>query len=171
MFLYAIATSSSPVVFKNLNVLSRQRAAEPGIDVGAELANVSVLRGGLDNVDVSTLIQTVHARHPVERETEAPHEGFLGQHDRRALDALRTAESAVPASIKPGFSDPRLDERFLGNKERHFSGIRWQHEHAKWVDYRFRKLIIGNSGNRRRYRCAAPFTRCRAARAAPVACV
>jgi exodeoxyribonuclease-1 len=149
MPLMSIAANKSPAVFRNPQVLSRERAAELGIDVGAALANVPVMMGVLDTMDWPRLLQVVYARDPVDCDAEeALYEGFLGNHDRQALDQLRTMDPAALASIQPVFSDPRLDELFLRYKARHYPESLSQRELDKWEEHRFRKLITGYSGSR-----------------------
>jgi exodeoxyribonuclease-1 len=70
MPLMSIAANKSPAVFSNPQVLSRERAAELGIDVGAALANVPVMMGVLDTTDLPRLLQVVYARDPVECDAE-----------------------------------------------------------------------------------------------------
>jgi exodeoxyribonuclease-1 len=145
----SIAANKSPVVFKNLGVLSRERAAELDVDVGAALANVAIMLGVLETVDLPRLLQVVFAREPLERDAEeALYEGFVGNADRRLLDQLRTLDPATFASNKPGFLDPRLDELFLRFKARHYPATLTQREEDKWEEHRFRKLIEGMPGSR-----------------------
>lgn len=149
MPLYAIAANRSPAVFKNLHVLSRERAAELGIDVRAALDNVPVMLGVMDTIDVPQLLQVVYARDPVECDAEeALYEGFIGQHDRRLLDQLRTLDPVELRTIQPIFTDPRLDELFLRYKARHYPASLSGRELDKWEEHRFRKLITGHSGSR-----------------------
>jgi exodeoxyribonuclease-1 len=119
MPLVSIAANKSPAVFRNSHVLSRERAAELGIDVAAALANVPAMMGVLGTMDLPRLLQVVYARDPVECDAEeALYEGFIGNHDRHALEQLRTVDLAALASVKPVFNDPRLDELFLRYKAR-----------------------------------------------------
>jgi exodeoxyribonuclease-1 len=57
-------------------------------------------------------------------------------------------DPAALASIKPVFSDPRLDELFLRYKARHYPDSLLPRELDKWEEHRFRKLITGFSGSR-----------------------
>jgi exodeoxyribonuclease-1 len=144
-----IAANKSPAVFKNLAVLSRERAAELDIDLGAALANVPVMQGVLEVVDLPRLLQVVFSREPVECDAElALYEGFVGNADRRLLDQLRTMDPATLASLKPGFLDPRLDVLFLRYKARHYPDLLSSREEDKWEEHRYRKLIEGEGGSR-----------------------
>jgi exodeoxyribonuclease-1 len=145
----SIAANKSPAVFRNLGVLSRERAAELGIDVGAALANVPIMLGVLETVDLARLLQVVFAREPLECDAdEALYEGFVGNADRRLLDQMRGMDPATFATNKPGFLDPRLDELFLRFKARHYPATLTQREEDKWEEHRFRKLIEGMPGSR-----------------------
>lgn len=145
----SIAANKSPAVFRNLGVLSRERAAELGIDVAAALANVPIMLGVLETVDLARLLQVVFARDLAERDAdEALYEGFVGNADRRLLDQLRSMDPATFATNKPGFLDPRLDELFLRFKARHYPATLTQREEDKWEEHRFRKLIEGMPGSR-----------------------
>jgi len=157
-----IAANKSPPVFRNLGVLSRQRAAELDIDVGAALANVPVMRGVMQTVDLARLLQVVFAREPAECDVdEALYAGFVGNADRRLLDQLRSMDPATFAGLKPGFLDPRLDELFLRYKARHYPGALSQREEDKWEEHRFRKLIEGESGSRTVAMVRQAVSRCR----------
>jgi exodeoxyribonuclease-1 len=168
----SIAANKSPAVFRNLGVLSRERAAELDIDVGAALANVPVMLGVLETVDLARLLQVVFARDLAERDAdEALYEGFIGNADRRLLDQLRSMDPATFASLKPGFLDPRLDELFLRYKARHYPATLTPREEDKWEEHRFRKLIEGDAGSRTVAMVREAVARCRqslAASGAPV---
>jgi exodeoxyribonuclease-1 len=149
MPLSLIAANKSPAVFQNLAVLSRERAAELDVDVGAALANVPILLGVLHTVDLSRLLQAVFDRPGPECDPEqALYAGFVGSADRRMLDTLRTMDPASLASVEPEFSDPRLDALFLRYKARHHPQTLSQREQDKWEEHRFRKLITGDCGSR-----------------------
>ncbi len=106
MPLHCVAANRSPAVFKDLGLLSRGRAAELGVDVGAALANLADLREVLEAVELPLLLQVAFAREPVERDPEeALYAGFVGA-DRRLLDQLRTLDADGLAAVKPGFTDP-----------------------------------------------------------------
>ncbi|CAH0190040.1 Exodeoxyribonuclease I [Massilia sp. Bi118] len=163
-----IAANKSPVVFKNPGVLSRERAAELEIDLGAALANVPVMRGVMETVDLARLLQVVFAREPAESDVEeALYAGFVGNADRRLLDQLRSMDPATFAGLKPGFLDPRLDELFLRYKARHYPGTLTQREEDKWEEHRFRKLIEGAGGSRTVAMVREAVSRCRQTLAAP----
>jgi exodeoxyribonuclease-1 len=158
----SIAANKSPAVFRNLGVLSRERAAELDIDVGAALANVPVMLGVLETVDLPRLLQVVFARDLRERDPdEALYEGFVGNADRRLLDQLRSMDPATFATNKPGFLDPRLDELFLRFKARHYPATLTQREEDKWEEHRFRKLIEGDAGSRTVSMVRETVARCR----------
>jgi exodeoxyribonuclease-1 len=167
MPLHCIAANKSPVVFRNLAVLSRERAAELDIDVSAALANVPVMQGVLETVDLPRLLQVVFARDPIECDPdEALYAGFIGIADRRLLDQLRTMDAATLASVKPGFLDPRLDELFLRYKARHYPEHLSQREEDKWEEHRYRKLVEGLAGSRTVSMVRDAVARCRASLAA-----
>jgi exodeoxyribonuclease-1 len=149
MPLHSIAANKSPAVFRNLHVLSRERAVELDIDVAAASANVTTLLGVLDTLDLPRLLQVVYARDPLESDVEqALYDGFIGNHDRRALDLLRELEPNDLASLEPEFSDPRLGELFLRYKARHYPNTLSQRERDKWEEHRYRKLVTGHAGSR-----------------------
>lgn len=149
MPLSCIAANQSPAVFQNLNVLSRERAAELDVDIGGALANMPVTLGVLDTVDLSRLLQAAFDRPGPECDPEqALYAGFVGNADRRALDSLRTTDAANLPSIEPAFGDPRLDELFLRYKARHYPQALSRREQDKWEEYRFSKLITGDCGSR-----------------------
>jgi len=149
MPLAGIAANQSPAVFRNLSVLSRERAAELGIDVGAALANVPVMLGVLGTLDLARLLQAAFDRPGPECDPEqALYAGFVGNADRRMLDTLRTMDPANLASVEPDFGDPRLGALFLRYKARHYPQALSRREQDKWEEYRFGKLITGDCGSR-----------------------
>jgi len=149
MPLACVAANQSPAVFQNLSVLSRQRAAELDIDVGAALANVPVMLGVLGTVDLARLLQAAFDRPAPECDPEqALYAGFVGNADRRTLDALRGMDPANLAAVEPEFGDPRLGALFLRYKARHYPQALSRREQDKWEEYRFGKLVTGDCGSR-----------------------
>jgi len=147
--LACIAANQSPAVFQNLNVLSRERAAELGVDVAAALANVPVTLGVLETVDLPRLLQAAFERPGPECDPEqALYAGFIGNADRRALDTLRSMDPANLAAVEPEFGDPRLPALFLRYKARHHPQALSRREQDKWEEYRFDKLVTGDCGSR-----------------------
>jgi exodeoxyribonuclease-1 len=67
------------------------------------------------------------------------------------------------ATLKPAFSDPRLDELFLRFEARHYPEALSQRELDKWEEYRFRKLITGDAGSRTVSMVREAVARCREA--------
>jgi exodeoxyribonuclease-1 len=172
MPIHSIAANKSPAIIKDLGALSRERAAELDIDLGSALVNASVMLGVLDVVDLPRLLQVVFARDPVECDAEqALYAGFVGSNDRRVLDQLRTMDPASLATLKPTFSDPRLDDLFLRYKARHYPATLSPRDEEKWEEHRFRKLIEGVGGSRTVSMVREAVARCRqslAASSAPV---
>lgn len=147
--LACIAANQSPPVFQNLSVLSRERAAELGIDVAAALAHVPTMLGVLETVDLARLLQAAFDRRAPECDPEqALYAGFIGNADRRALDMLRTMDPGNLAAFEPEFGDPRLGALFLRYKARHYPQALARRERDKWEEYRFDKLVSGECGNR-----------------------
>ncbi|TQK03108.1 exodeoxyribonuclease I [Herbaspirillum sp. SJZ107] len=147
--LVCIAANQSPPVFRNLSVLSRERAAELEIDVAAALANVPVTLGVLETVDLARLLQAAFDRPAPECDPEqALYAGFIGNMDRRALDTLRTMDPGNLAAFELEFSDPRLGALFLRYKARHYPQALSRRERDKWEEYRFDKLVTGECGSR-----------------------
>ena len=148
MPLHCVAANRSPAVFKDLSLLSRERAAELGMDVGVALANVADLGEVLEAVQLPLLLQVAFAREPVEVDPEeALYAGFVGP-DRRVLDQLRALDADGLAAVRPDFSDPRLGDLFLRYKARHFPQTLSSREQDKWEEHRFDKLITGIPGSR-----------------------
>ncbi len=149
MPLHSIAANKSPAVFNNMHVLSRERAVELDIDVEAALATVTTTLAVLDTLDLPQLLQVVYGRDPVESDAEqALYEGFIGNHDRRALDLLRELEPTNIVSLEPEFSDPMRRELLLRYKARHYPNTLSQRERDKWEEHRYRKLVSGYVGSR-----------------------
>jgi len=171
MPLHCVAANRSPAVFKDLNLLSRERALELGVDVGAALANVADLREVLEAVQLPLLLQVAFARDTLEVDPEeALYAGFVGP-DRRLLDQLRTLDVDSLGAVRPDFSDPRLPDLFLRYKARHFPQTLSAREQDKWEEHRFDKLINGIPGSRTVSMVRATIAACRrklAAAGAPV---
>jgi len=147
--LACVAANQSPPVFQNLGVLARERAAELEIDVAAALANVPVMLGVLETVDLARLLQAAFDRPAPGCDPEqALYAGFVGNADRRTLDMLRTMDPGNLAAIEPEFGDPRLGALFLRYKARHYPQALSRREQDKWEEYRFDKLVTGDCGSR-----------------------
>lgn len=148
MPIHCIAANKSPAVFRKLDLLSPERAAELGIDLDAALANVPDMREVLQAVDLPRLLQVAFTPPSFDGDPEeALYAGFIGN-DRRTLDQLLTLDPANLASVRPEFSDPRLTALFLRYKARHYPAFLSQREQDKWEEHRFDKLISGYPGSR-----------------------
>lgn len=88
-----VAANKAPAVFSDLSALSRASAAALGLDLDQALANVPVMQGVLDEVDLPRLLQVVLDRDaPACDPEDALYADFITSGDRRMLDQLRAMD-------------------------------------------------------------------------------
>lgn len=145
----AIAANKSPVVIKNLKVLSDADATKLGVDKLTALDNGEKLLAVLKARDIPTLLREVYARDLEKNDIdEALYGGFIHDDDRYLLDQLRMMSPDAIAGAQPKFRDRKLGELFFRFKARNFPETLTQDERTQWKAHLHEKLVVGVDGNR-----------------------
>lgn len=139
-------TNKSPMVVGNLKVLTPARAAHWGLDIASGLRHAEVL------ADKGETLQPLWPLIFKRPEGAAPdvdedlYGGFVGNEDRRRLQAVRALPPGKWAGQQPAFSDPRLEELFFRYKARNFPDSLSPDEQARWQQHRSLRLIGDGRG-------------------------
>lgn len=143
-----IHLNKSPMVMANLKVLTPAMALRWGIDVDAQLENAALAR---DLPDMSAIWRAVYKQAPDAVPTDvdsALYDGFVGDTDRRRLEALRAMAGAELAQARPNFDDARLPELLFRYRARNFPDLLSENEVKRWEAHRAARLIDGEAGAR-----------------------
>lgn len=139
-----IHLNRSPMVVRNLNVLSSQQAERWQIDK-AQIAQHAEMARALP--DMSTIWAEVFAR------AEQPDDeididgglyaGFTSAADRRKLEYLRALPAEDLADARTGFEDDRLEELFWRYRARNFPQTLSIDDQQRWHEHCVARLIDG----------------------------
>ncbi len=143
----SIHLNKSPMVGCNLKVLSPEVAARWGMDLPTQLQHAQFAR---ELPDMSGIWPEVFAR-PKGAKLDVDEDlygGFVGNSDRRRLDALRALSSDQLAGAHPAFDDDRLPELLFRYRARNFPEGLTDQEAAQWQAHRTERLMHGAGGAR-----------------------
>jgi len=141
----SVHLNRSPMVMRNLKVLSDPMARRWGIDVAAQLQHAQAAR---DLPDMSAIWAAVFKREDEVRldVDEDLYSGFIGNADRRRLNELRHSAPEQLARARPTFDDARLTELLWRYRARNFPQSLSAEEAARWEAHRAARLFDGASG-------------------------
>jgi len=141
----SVHLNKSPMVMRNLKVLSDPMAQRWGIDVAAQLQHAQAAR---DLPDMSAIWAEVFKREGEARldVDEDLYSGFIGNADRRRLNDLRQSTPEQLARARPAFDDARLTELLWRYRARNFPQSLSAEEAACWEAHRSARLLDGASG-------------------------
>lgn len=145
--LKGIHLNKSPMVVGNLKTLASAMAARWGIDVEAALRHATIAAA---LPDMSAIWPRVYER-PREGPPDVDEDlygGFVGNGDRRRLNALRALSPAELAHSRTGFDDPRLEELLFRYRARNFADTLSEEEAERWEAHRVARLLEGEGGAR-----------------------
>ncbi|MGV8805642.1 MAG: exodeoxyribonuclease I [Polaromonas sp.] len=143
----SVHLNKSPMVVRNLKTLRPEMAARWGVDLALAQRNAEK---ALALPDMSALWPEVFKR----PEAGAPdvdedlYGGFIGNTDRRRLDALRALSGAELAHSRTGFDDRRLAELLFRYRARNFLETLTPEELERWEAHRAARLLDGQAGAR-----------------------
>lgn len=143
-----IHLNKSPMVMANLKVLTPAMAQRWGIDVDAQLHHAALAR---ELPDMSAIWRAVYKQEPDASPTDvdsALYDRFVGDADRRRLDALRALSGTEVAQARPNFDDIRLPELLFRYRARNFADSLSDDEVQRWDVHRAARLIKGEGGVR-----------------------
>jgi len=141
----SVHLNKSPMVMRNLKVLSNPMAQRWGIDVSAQLQNAQAAR---DLPDMSAIWAEVFKR-PGEARLDVDEDlysGFIGNADRRRLNDLRLSPPEQLARARPVFDDARLTELLWRYRARNFPHSLSADEAICWEAHRSARLLDGANG-------------------------
>ena len=139
-----IHLNRSPMVVRNLNVLSPQQAERWHIDLSQAARHAEMARA---LPDMSSIWAEVFSR-PDQLGDETGvdgglYAGFVSTADRRTLEHLRTLPAADLADARTGFEDERLEEVFWRYRARNFPQTLSADEQQRWHAHCAARLMDG----------------------------
>ncbi len=143
----SVHLNKSPMVMRNLKVLSEPMAQRWGIHVPAQLQHAAWAR---DLPDMSAIWAAVFKRDAgvTVDVDEDLYGGFVGNADRRRLNDLRQATPEQLAAARPAFDDARLGELLWRYRARNFPQSLSTPEQQRWEAHRAALLLNGEGGAR-----------------------
>jgi exodeoxyribonuclease-1 len=138
--------NKSPIVVSNLKTLRPDLAERWGIDLAQAARHAEVLRA---LPDLSALWPAVYQRpHGAEAQDvdEDLYGGFVGNGDRRRLEALLTLSPDELARDRTGFDDGRLAELVFRYRARNFPDTLSTADAERWNAHRVARLLDGEGG-------------------------
>ena len=135
--------NKSPMVVGNLKTLRPELAQRWGLDMDQALRHGQIAR---DLPDMSAIWAQVFQRAPAGEVADAEHDlygGFVGNGDRRRLNALRLLSPQELALDKTGFDDERLAELVFRWRARNWPDSLSPQEQARWQDWCRARLLDG----------------------------
>jgi exodeoxyribonuclease-1 len=144
----SIHLNKSPMLVSNLKTLSDEMAARWGIDLEQGRAHAAMIAGGPDMAAVWAQVFRRDASGGAVDVDEDLYGGFIGNGDRRKLDALRAEKPEKLATASPSFDDARLHELMFRYRARNFPQTWSEAEQAQWEQHRANRLFDGEAGAR-----------------------
>ncbi|MDB5774277.1 MAG: sbcB [Herbaspirillum sp.] len=145
--LKSIHLNKSPMVIANLKTLSPEMSERWQFDLERALQHAVHAAAA---PDMRAIWEQVYQR----AAEDAPdvdqdlYGGFVGNGDRRRLNALRAMSPQQLASAHPGFDDPRLEEIVFRYRARNFPDTLSDVEQERWEEHRAACLFDGQGGVR-----------------------
>ncbi len=144
----SVHLNKSPMVVRNLKVLTPEMAARWNIDKDAALRHAEI---AASLPDMSAIWPQVFQR-PDDGATpdvdEDLYGGFIGNADRRRLNQLLDQSPAEMAHSRMGFDDPRLAALLFRYRARNFPDTLSPDEATRWEAHRAARLLEGEGGAR-----------------------
>ena len=139
--------NKSPVVIANRKTLSDAQAQRWGIDFAQADRHADNARSLPDMraIWAEVFERPKNAAPDVDEDLYG---GFIGDADRRRLDALRAQPPERLASARASFDDTRLDELFWRWRARNFPEALSEAEAERWERHRAERLFDGAGGAR-----------------------
>lgn len=144
----SVHLNKSPMLVGNLKTLSRAMAERWGIDLETGCTHARLAAAG---PDMSSIWQQVFDRPKSEYAADVDEDlygGFVGNGDRRKLEALRSESPEQLAAARPSFDDRRLVELVFRYRARNFPHTLSEEEAQRWEEHRAARLFEGDGGAR-----------------------
>ena len=146
-----IHLNRSPMVVRNLHVLTHQQAQRWQIDLDQARHHAETARG---LPDMSAIWSEVFARPKtaaadIDIDVDGDlYAGFVSTADRRRLETLRQLSGEQLADARTGFEDARLEELFWRYRARNFPDTLSEEERSRWREHCAARLLDGQGGAR-----------------------
>ncbi len=145
-----IHLNKSPIVIRNLKTLSAEMADRWQLDLAAAQKHAEIaINSGL-SARMAAVWPDVFRR-PTDNTPdidESLYGGFIGNHDRRLLENLRTLPAAQLTTARPGFQDGRLHELLFRYRARNFAATLSADERQRWNEHCHTRLQEGSGDAR-----------------------
>ena len=139
--------NKSPMVVGNLKTLRPELAQRWGLDLDQAMRHAHTAR---DLPDMSAIWAQVFQRAPSPVGADPEHDlygGFVGNGDRRRLNALRLLSPQELALDKTGFDDERLAELVFRWRARNWPESLSAEEQGRWQSWCRARLLDGAAGS------------------------
>ena len=144
----SIHINKSPMVVANLKTLTPARAAQWGIDLDAARKHAQAAAAGPAMAAIWTeVFQRPGAPEAVDVDEDL-YGGFIGNNDRKLLEALRKQAPQQLAIATPAFDDARLTQLLFRYRARNFPASLSEDESQRWERERAARLFDGAFGAR-----------------------
>jgi exodeoxyribonuclease-1 len=140
--------NKSPMVVGNLKTLRPEMAQRWGLDMDLAMRHAQIAR---DLPEMSAIWAQVFQRAPSDEVADPEHDlygGFVGNADRRRLNALRALSPQERALDKTGFDDERLAELVFRWRARNWPESLTPPEAKRWAAHCSERLLGGAGGVR-----------------------
>jgi exodeoxyribonuclease-1 len=144
----SVHLNKSPMVVRNLQVLTPEMANRWGIDKTLALQNAEI---AACVPDMSAIWPQVFQRPKADGAPDVDEDlygGFIGNADRRRLNQLLNLSPAELAHDRTGFDDPRLKALLFRYRARNFPETLLPDELKSWETHRAARLLEGEDGAR-----------------------
>ncbi len=138
--------NKSPMVVGNLKTLRPEMAERWGLDMDQAMRHAAIAR---DLPDMSAIWERVFRRTPEAGPVDPEQDlygGFVGNGDRRRLEALRALSPQELALDRTGFDDERLAELVFRYRARLWPETLNQTDTERWQALRSARLLAGEGG-------------------------
>ncbi len=145
-----IRLNRAPVVIGNLKALSQEAAARWGMDVEQAHQFAEKTVASPFQKKMATVWHEVY-RQPASLNTDVDADlygGFIGNHDRRVLNRLRTLSPEALAQETVSFDDHRLDELLFRYRARNYPHALTEEEFRLWQTHCLARIKDGIDGAR-----------------------
>jgi len=144
----SVHLNKSPMLVSNLKTLSPALAARWSIDLEQARAHASKAAAAPSMAAVwSQVFQRPTALDTVDVDEDL-YGGFVGNGDRRTLEALRNETPDALAAARPSFEDARLAQLLFRYRARNFAHTLSAVEMQRWEEHRAARLFNGAGGAR-----------------------
>jgi exodeoxyribonuclease-1 len=144
----SVHLNKSPMLVGNLKTLSPALAERWGIDLAQGQLHAQAAAAGRDMTQVWAAVCQRPAAGVETDVDEDLYGGFVGNGDRRKLDALRAETPAQLAAARPSFEDERLGELLFRYRARNFPQTLSAEDARQWEEHRAARLFDGAGGAR-----------------------